>query len=240
MSAPAGWYPDPQDPVPDMPPQQRYWDGQSWTLHVAPIGQQTHGSYPAASTATAYATPRIPTTPDGAPLASWWHRVGATLIDDLILFVVVGVLAFPFIRDLVSAYADYFDKVMTAAQNGRQTPPTALFTEDIIGPLVAISVIGVVVNLLYTVGFLSWKQATPGKLAVGLRVRLRESPELPFVTILLRWGIQFGVPGVLGLVPFVGSLTGIFSLVNVLWPLWDDKRQAIHDKIAKTNVVRVR
>jgi hypothetical protein len=24
----------------------------------------------------------------------------------------------------------------------------------------------------------------------------------------------------------------------VLWPLWDRKRQAVHDKLARTNVVR--
>jgi len=33
---------------------------------------------------------------------------------------------------------------------------------------------------------------------------------------------------------------GLYSLLDVLWPLWDDKKQAIHDKIAGTNVVRVR
>jgi len=241
MSAPAGWYPDPQGQVPDRPPQQRYWDGQSWTPHVAPIEQQSsYASYPAASTATAYATPRIPTTPDGAPLAGWWHRVGATVIDNLILSVVVGVLAFPFIRELASAFADYFDEAMTAAENGRQTPPTAIFEEDLVGPLLAITVIGLVVSVLYTFGFLLWKQATPGKMIVGLRIRLRESPDLPFKAIFLRWGTQSAVPAVLGLVPFVGFLGSIFSLLNVLWPLWDDKRQAIHDKVAKTNVIRVR
>ena len=50
---------------------------------------------------------------------------------------------------------------------------------------------------------------------------------------------QFGV-GILSLVPFVGSVTGLYSLLDVLWPLWDAKKQAIHDKIASTNVVRVR
>ena len=44
----------------------------------------------------------------------------------------------------------------------------------------------------------------------------------------------------LGLVPFVGSVTGLYLLLDYLWPLWDDKKQAIHDKFAKTNVVRLR
>ena len=49
MAAPAGWYPDPQQPVPGTPPQQRYWDGAAWTAHVAPLspdpsyGQPSYG-----------------------------------------------------------------------------------------------------------------------------------------------------------------------------------------------------
>ena len=41
----------------------------------------------------------------------------------------------------------------------------------------------------------------------------------------------------------VYQLSGLFGpawLLNVLWPLWDDKRQALHDKAARTNVVRKR
>ena len=75
---------------------------------------------------------------------------------------------------------------------------------------------------------------------MGLRVRLRDRPELPLSAVLLRWATQSGAPGMLGLVPFVGLLASVFSLLDVLWPLWDDKNQAIHDKVAKTNVVRVR
>ena len=32
----------------------------------------------------------------------------------------------------------------------------------------------------------------------------------------------------------------IVGLLAALWPLWDDKRQALHDKLAKTQVVRTR
>jgi uncharacterized RDD family membrane protein YckC len=30
---------------------------------------------------------------------------------------------------------------------------------------------------------------------------------------------------------------GLLSLLDYLWPLWDSKRQALHDKIADTQVV---
>jgi len=250
MSAPAGWYPDPQRLAPGQPPQQRYWDGQGWTGHVAPIAPQPAYGQPASAQSTyaaqgAYAAgvspyAAVPTTPDGARLAGWWQRVGAYLIDGLILGVVVSAVAFPFIRDVLSAFADFFDEAMTAAENGTPLPSSAQLERDIAGAAAAIAVIGLVINLVYTAAFLSWKQATPGKLALGLRVRLRERPELPMSAILLRWATQTGVPGLLGLVPVVSLLVGVFSLLDVLWPLWDSKRQALHDKVAKTNVIRVR
>ena len=239
MSAPAGWYPDPEQPAPGMPPQQRYWDGQGWTAQVAPIDPQPgYPAYQPAAAGAAYATPR--TTPDGAPLAGWWHRVGAYLIDFVILVLVVAVLALPFIRDFVSSFSDYFDAAMTAAEEGRSAPSTAAFQQEIVGDLLGIGAISFVVSFVYTVGFLLWKQATPGKLALGLRIRLRERPELPLSAVLVRWLTQSGVPGVLGLVPLVGLLASLFTILDVLWPLWDDKSQAIHDKVAKTNVVRIR
>ncbi len=31
---------------------------------------------------------------------------------------------------------------------------------------------------------------------------------------------------------------GFYPLIDCLWPLWDDDRQTLHDKIAETRVVR--
>jgi hypothetical protein len=41
MSTPAGWYPDPQAEG-----QQRYWDGNVWTEHQAPVAQTQQPSQP--------------------------------------------------------------------------------------------------------------------------------------------------------------------------------------------------
>ncbi|NGO67311.1 DUF2510 domain-containing protein [Streptomyces boncukensis] len=37
MTTPPGWYPDPGQ-IPQQPPQERWWDGQSWTEHSRPAG----------------------------------------------------------------------------------------------------------------------------------------------------------------------------------------------------------
>ena len=110
-----------------------------------------------------------------------------------------------------------------------------------IGPaLVGFFIVATLVNFAYVVGFLKGFQATPGKMALGLQVRLRDRPgTLPWGTVLVRWLFQSGY-NPLGLLPFVGALTSVYWLLDNLWPLWDGKRQALHDKAARTNVVRLR
>ena len=81
---------------------------------------------------------------------------------------------------------------------------------------------------------------TPGKKAVGLSVRLRDvAGPPPALAVLKRYGLYVGL-SILAAVPLVGTLFSLLVLLDYLWPLWDDKKQAIHDKIAKTNVVRLR
>ena len=74
-----------------------------------------------------------------------------------------------------------------------------------------------------------------GKRIVGIRV-VRADGQPPswaynFIvrTLLIKW-LLIGV--------FSGITLGVFLLVNYLWPLWDDKRQAGHDKMADTFVVK--
>ena len=248
MTSQPGWHPDPVPPQPGQPAQLRYWDGTAWTEHVAPAHQpapatQQYAAYPSYPSYPSYpVTPGTvydgrPTTPDGVPLAGWWQRVLALIIDGILIGIVAGVVAFPWARDVFDSYSDWFDEAMNADSSN---PDTSQLQSDIAVPLAIITLINVALGFVYNVGFLMWKQATPGKLVVGLRVRLRERPgRIPLGAVLLRWLGQFGVR-VVGLIPFVGSVTGLYLLLDYLWPLWDDKKQAIHDKVAKTNVVRLR
>jgi uncharacterized RDD family membrane protein YckC len=50
-------------------------------------------------------------------------------------------------------------------------------------------------------------------------------------TLVLRLLVQIG----LGFIPFIGFFLG---LANALWPLWDEKKQTLHDKAAGTFVVK--
>jgi uncharacterized RDD family membrane protein YckC len=181
-----------------------------------------------------------PTTPDGEPLAGWGVRLGAYLIDALLVSIVAAIIGAPFLADIVNAYGDVFREAIRAGEPGSARPSQLDVYGEIWLPLLALVLVSIVLNFIYQVGFLRWRAATPGKLVLGLRVRLRERPgPLDWDTILRRWVAQFG-PNLLSLLPVVGLVAGLYPWLDGLWPLWDERRQALHDKFARTNVVRTR
>ena len=78
---------------------------------------------------------------------------------------------------------------------------------------------------MYHVGFWTWKQTTVGGLICQLRLVRTDGGPVQFAEALVR------------------GLTGIFSLAVVglgfFWILRDPERQAWHDRIAGTYVVKV-
>jgi uncharacterized RDD family membrane protein YckC len=79
-----------------------------------------------------------------------------------------------------------------------------------------------------------WEGQTVGKKVTGIRV-VRESGQavdakFAFVRQILVIGFLFDTIAILFL--------AIPTILNYLWPLWDDKHQALHDKIVKSRVVR--
>lgn len=177
-----------------------------------------------------------PTTPDGAVLSGWWKRVLARIIDGIILSIVALPLTFFPLRRMANIFADYVQRVMDAVEAGSSTMP-AQPTAELNGPIMQVSLTMLVLYVIYEVAFLTRTGATIGRMVVGISVRLREKPgPLPLVVALKRTAVK-EVGGLFGSAPVLGPLGSLFSLLDVLWPLWDDKKQAIHDKVAATNVV---
>ena len=258
-----GWYRDPAPPNPAFPTTLRYWDGTGWTeqvksapkrereawhrdLAVARAEQAAQAWEQAVATGTvapeqlaqaAAASQRF-ATPDGQLLSGWWRRVGASLIDSVLTSAVGVAVAWPWLTRIGRAYGDFIRLVAESARTGAPMPDTAAFTGTIADPLLVVGLVFWGVQLVYGVGFLKAFAATPGKMALGLEVRLRERPgPMPWGTVLARWFGQ-NLGGLLAVVPPLRLLWSVYALLDALWPLWDGRRQALHDKIARTNVVR--
>jgi uncharacterized RDD family membrane protein YckC len=259
---PAGWYPDPAPQT--APGRQRYWDGQQWTAHVhdpAPMpayppypgpADQGHAqpnvqaqpqaypqAYPQAwPQAPAYGqAPERPTTPDGVPLSGWWWRVLAAVLDGFISIPLYLVAAVPVVVWQWDSLSTWFSDLSDSIEHDTASPPDPALLDPSTGPGLALVLSLLVASLLYSLVFLRWKQATPGKLIVGLRVRRRDAPDLPWGTILARVGFVAGLSA-LAQAPLVGWAFALVALLDYLWPLWDRRNQALHDKVARTNVVR--
>jgi uncharacterized RDD family membrane protein YckC len=250
---PSGWYsdPDPQGPS----GRQRYWDGGQWTQHVhdpapqpaATVQPPPYPSYPQGATggtpfgqAAPYAQPVSsgPTTPDGVRISNWWRRVLAVIVDVVVQLPLYALAAVPAIVWQWDALSTWFSDLSDAIENDAADPPDPALFDPTTGPGFVLVLSLIVATTLYSVLFLRWKGATPGKLIVGLRVRLRETPgQLPWSTIARRVGFVTGL-SVASQIPVFGFVFGLVALLDYLWPLWDGKNQALHDKVAGTNVVR--
>jgi uncharacterized RDD family membrane protein YckC len=177
-----------------------------------------------------------PTTPDGVALSGWWKRVAARVLDGFIVGIVATPLVYEPMQRAMTLIGQWYDQVVVALKAGSSKPPD-MPADLLAGPLLQVSLTILAVYVIYEVAFLTRTGATPGKRVMGISVRLRDRPgPPPLRAVLKRTAVQEG-SRLLGRVPFVGGLASIFSLIDVLWPLWDDKRQAIHDKAAATNVV---
>ncbi|KRE37744.1 hypothetical protein ASG73_08865 [Janibacter sp. Soil728] len=189
---------------------------------------------------TSHAQASEPTTTDGQVLASYGARVGAYLLDSVILWVLYALFA---------GWAwwlwmkDYMSLAWDAALTNQPERVEQLTPEQLLGMLdwkfffIALG-ITLLVQAIYQVGFLSTRSATPGKMALGLSVRSVDRPgRLGVGTAFMRILLPLAI-GVFSVIPLVSYLTSFVAIADLVWPIKDQKRQALHDKIAGTQVVK--
>jgi uncharacterized RDD family membrane protein YckC len=188
-------------------------------------GTQPYGGYPG------YGGVPVKATPDGVPAANPWRRLGARFIDGIVIGIITAIIGFPLISDVADAVRRFADDVQAAANAGLTQPDTNAFVSDILPTIYKLSVLQLVVAAVYVIPLTKLTGSTLGKRAMGIRVRPLNSEGLP------SWGqsiLRFVGFEVFSAVPSVG---GFYFLVDVLWLLWDQRRQCLHDKIATTAVV---
>ena len=88
---------------------------------------------------------------------------------------------------------------------------------------------GLLLSLVYfTLGHGGASGQTWGKKLAGIRVVHESGAPIGYVRALIRWAVAIGLT-ILLIVP---------NLIDVLWPLWDSKRQALRDKAVGSIVIR--
>jgi uncharacterized RDD family membrane protein YckC len=152
-------------------------------------------------------------------LASWLSRVGAQLIDGIIIGVGALILFLPIGAAAGVGFADDSDATVWAA---------------VVGLVLWTVCIAIIAMLYAPVMMARTNGKTLGRMVMNIRV-VRTSGErvsfgYAFVREVLVKSLLFGI---------LGSFTfGLAPLIDNLWPLWDEENRALHDFICNSRVVK--
>ena len=165
-------------------------------------------------------------SPGGQPLADFATRLLAYMIDTAIVSAVFTVIFTPVA--LIVMFQRMSEIDMTTATESD-------FVSAMLGPLVLLELgffaVLLVAYYIYYVEVMHRSGQTIGKKAMKIRVvPLDPSARLTRGMATKRYLMEF----------FVGLLVPFFSWLDGLWQLWDKPYlQTLHDKVAKTIVVKV-
>jgi uncharacterized RDD family membrane protein YckC len=239
QNAPPQYGPPPQNAPPQNGPPPQYgppYAGQP-QYSAPPYGTSPHyGTPPPYAAPQPYGTP-YPAYAAGLPvgpepdLAEWWRRLLGRLIDILVLTIVATPIALAVLSHPFSQYQRivnrYPDLNTPAAQ-------TALGRADgkLLGSWLVFACIIAVLSFFYdSIQHGLWGQ-TLGKRALGTRV------VSAYDRSKISGGTAAGRAAMYALIPVIPLIGTLFSLLNGLWLTWDRRRQALHDKAARTIVVK--
>lgn len=185
----------------------------------APAGAGATGP-PTFPTQTGSPPPGAP-APWGASYATWGIRVGGYLIDFVIFLVVLALFY------LLFRHSHSLDVHLMARRGTRRRNISAV-------PFLITGVLWIAYGT-FLCG--SPRGQTVGMMAVGVRaVRDESLGELGYGRALGRALFE----GVLRLLNLLFFLLGLVWVLDMLFPLWDKKRQTLHDKVAGSVVLRTR
>lgn len=247
-AAPGGWYADPVNAD-----QERYWDGWQWSRNVRPRPGAAGARRPQTESAPGplpgppppgpppsgqplpghHLYRRIPATADGAPLAPYLLRAVAYLIDFFLVYAVAEIISrivgwSAAISRARNAYAAYVTEVFTTGGEFDFRRAVEMLN---IPESTYVSFTTMAIFVIYSGLMLRRRGATLGKMVCRLRVvpldHGRSTPGLPAATAWLR-----------PLVTKLMELVPLLQPIDFLFPLWDRRKQTLHDKLVRTQVIR--
>jgi uncharacterized RDD family membrane protein YckC len=142
-------------------------------------------------------------------LAGRWARLGAGIIDIILVAIVTGLISIPFID---------WDRVVNPQ------PGDSMYN----GAQVGTNAISVVLAFLYYWLMHAKRGQTLGKMLLGIRV-VREDGQAITTGQAVGRSAFYSV---------LGGICGCIGLIDILWILFDRRKQALHCKVAHTVVVK--
>jgi uncharacterized RDD family membrane protein YckC len=160
-------------------------------------------------------------SPGTAPYATWAVRLGGYLIDAVIFLVVLVILA------VVLRHSHALDVHLMARKGTRQRNFSAL-------PFVIAGALWIAYGTALIGGP---RGQTVGMMAAGVRaVGDGDRAALGYGRAFVRALVE----GILRLLNLLFFVLGLLWVLDMLFPLWDRKRQTLHDKVVGSVVVRTR
>jgi uncharacterized RDD family membrane protein YckC len=144
--------------------------------------------------------------PVGKRYAGFWRRFVAYIIDGVILNIIYWVI---FI-------------IVGLILSSTQSTDIGLF----LGLTGGLYLLLFIISLLYYIGLWAWQGATPGKMAMGVKIVKADGSPIGLSRAILR---------------YIGYIiSAVIIYIGYLMIAWDSKKQGLHDKMAGTIVVKVR
>jgi uncharacterized RDD family membrane protein YckC len=166
--------------------------------------------------------------PDYA-LAGWWSRVGASVVDSLVLVIPAIVLAVVLHQWTRTEYLSSAG-ITTTTYTTHYTWIDALMWLVYAGALATRSGVR--------------NGQTIGMQALRIRMLRDDGEPVSLWTVVIREGIgKASIPWAFivasSSLRAVGVIVGLYLCVDYLWPLWERQNRALHDLLAGTHVVSV-
>jgi uncharacterized RDD family membrane protein YckC len=171
--------------------------------------------------------------PNGLPLADFGPRLGAYVIDRLLVGGVQLVLLLPF---MIWWFVGFFEVISSQTNRAPSEDEFMRFYLTTWATVLALAAVSIVLGLgltyLYFVEFVLRRDGqTLGKLLLKIRV-MPVDPAAPLTRtdLVKRWAVE----------SVAGAFVPVLTYIDGLWQLWDKPlRQCLHDKAAQTVVVKL-